>query len=192
MKKLIIIISVLLFNYSFSQEDLIFDGVKVKTSLKVKDGDSKTKLVLNGAGIRDKMWINLYVQALYLKTPSNDAEQILASDETIATRLHITSSLVSKKKLVEALDEGITKSYKGDLSLIRDRLDTFKTFFETQVEKDGYADMIYSEITQTTAVYINKKFIGEVPGKDFRRAVFGIWLEEKCVDKTLKKRLLGI
>lgn len=192
MRKLLVLLGVILFQLSFSQEDMIFDGIKVKTSIKVKDGDSKTKLVLNGAGVRDKMWVNLYVQALYLKEPSNDAQKILDADETIATRLHITSSLVTKKKLIQAIDEGITKSYKGDLSLIRERLDTFMSFFETQLEKEGYADMVYSDVTKTTAVYINKKFIGEVPGTDFRKALFGIWLEQNCVDRTLKKRLLGM
>lgn len=192
MRKLLIILGVVFAQFSSAQEDMIFDGIKVNTSIKVKDGDSKTKLILNGAGIRDKMWVNLYVQALYLKTPSNDAQKILDSDETIATRLHITSSLVTKKKLIQAIDEGITKSYKGDLSLIRERLDIFMSFFETQLEKEGYADMVYSENTQTTAVYINKKFVGEVPGKDFRKALFGIWLEDNCVDRTLKKRLLGM
>ena len=192
MRKLLILFSLLLSISSFSQDDLVFDGVKIKTSIKVDDGDDKTKLILNGAGIRDKMWINLYVQALYLTTKSTDPQMILDADETIATRLHVTSSLVSKKKLIEAIEEGIVKSYKGDLNAIKDRMHTFMGFFETQIEKEGYVDMVYSSNTKNTSVYINKKFIGSVPGKDFRKALFGIWLEENCVDKTLRKRLLGL
>ncbi len=192
MKRFLIVLFVLTINFMYSQEEKEFDGIKIKTSIKVEDGDSKTKLVLNGAGIRDKMWVNLYVQALYVTNLSNDSEEILNSDETIATRLHVTSSLVTKKKLVEALEEGLVKSYKGDINSIRDRLNTFLTFFETQVYKDGYVDMVYSSNTQKTAVYINKKFIGDIPGKDFRKALFGIWLSENCVDKILKKRLLGL
>lgn len=192
MKKILMVLFILLFNLSHSQEDKDFDGIKIKTSIKVEDGDSKTKLVLNGAGIREKMWINLYVQALYLPEYSSDAQKILNSDETIATRLHITSSMVTKKKLIQAIEEGIIKSYKGDLSSIRERLDTFMSFFETQIEKEGYVDMVYSANTGKTAVYINKKFAGDVSGKDFRKALFGIWLEDNCVDKTLRKRLLGI
>ena len=152
MKKLLIILSLFIFHSTYSQDDMFFDGIKVKTSIKVIDGDSKTKLVLNGAGVRDKMWVNLYVQALYLTEPTNDSEKILNSDQTIATRLHITSSLVTKKKLIQAIDEGITKSYKGVLSLIRERLDTFMSFFETQLEKEGYADMVYSEKSDRKSV----------------------------------------
>lgn len=192
MKKILMVLFILLFNLSHSQEDKDFDGIKIKTSIKVEDGDSKTKLVLNGAGIREKMWVNLYVQALYLPEQSNDAEKILESDATIATRLHITSSLVTKKKLIQAMEDGISKSYKGDINLIKELLDTFMSFFETQLDKEGYADMVYSANTEKTAVYLNRKFIGDVPGKDFRKALFGIWLEDNCVDKTLRKRLLGM
>lgn len=192
MKKILMVICILLFNLSHSQDDKEFDGVRIKTWIKVEDGDSKTKLVLNGAGIREKMWINLYVQALYLPEQSNDAQKILNSDETIATRLHLTSSLVTKKKLIQAIEDGIAKSYKGDITLIRERLDTFMSFFEAQLEKEGYVDMVYSSKSEKTGVYINKKFIGDVPGKDFRKAFFGIWLEDNCVDKTLRKRLLGM
>ncbi|MFD2908440.1 chalcone isomerase family protein [Flavobacterium ardleyense] len=192
MKKILIVLLVLVFNFSHSQDEREFDGVKIKTSIRVQDGDSKTKLYLNGAGIREKMWINLYVQALYLTESSDDAQKILASDETIATRLHVTSSLVTKKKLIQAMEDGIEKSYKGDMVLIRERLDTFLSFFEVTVAKDGYVDMVYSAKTEKTAVYVNNKFVGEVPGKDFRTALFGIWLEDKCVDKTLRKRLLGM
>jgi hypothetical protein len=192
MRKFIIVFGIFLTQLSFSQEELVFDGIKVKTSIKVDDGDSKTKLVLNGAGVRDKMWINLYVQALYVLEKTDDPKKILEADQTIATRLHITSSLVSKKKLIQAIEEGVEKSYKGDLNAIRDRLNIFMTFFETQLDKDGYADFVYSSNTKETSVYINKKFIGKVPGQDFRTAFFGIWLADDCVDKTLKKRLLGL
>lgn len=192
MKKILMVMCLLVVHFSQAQDDKEFDGIKVKTSIKVEDGNSKTKLVLNGAGIREKMWINLYVQALYLPEYSTDAQKILNSDETIATRLHITSSMVTKKKLIQAIEDGIVKSYKGDLSLIRERLDIFMSFFEAQLEKEGYVDMVYSANTEKTAVYINKKFAGDVDGKDFRKALFGIWLEDNCVDKTLRKRLLGL
>ncbi len=129
MKKILMVLCLIAVHFSHAQEEKEFDGIKVKTSIKVDDGDSKTKLYLNGAGIREKMWINLYVQALYLKEYSNDSQQILNSNETIATRLHITSSMVTKKKLVQALEDGFVKSYKGDLNQIRERLDKFLTFF---------------------------------------------------------------
>jgi hypothetical protein len=192
MEKLVLALCVFLFQVSFAQDEIEFNGIKVKTSIKVDDGYSKTKLVLNGAGFRDKMWINLYVQALYVVEKTDDGKKILEADQTLATRLYITSSLVSKKKLIVAIEDGVKKSYKGDLYLIRDRLDLLKSFFETNLDKDGYVDFVYSSINKETSVYINKTLIGKVRGKDFKIAFFGIWLSDDCVDKILKKRLLGL
>lgn len=192
MKKIILLLAFLFSFMSYSQnDDLDVDGIKIKKSIKVRDTGGKTKLLLNGYGIRDKMWINLYVQALYLTKKTNNPDEILDSDETIATRLYVTSSLVTREKLIKAIEEGVEKSYKGDISLIRERLDKFMSLFESVTEK-GYVEFVYSKEDVKTYVFINDKLTGEIEGLDFRRALFGIWLEEKAVDRTLKKRLLGL
>lgn len=190
MKKIILLLAFLVSFMSFSQDDLDVDGIKIKKHIKVKDGDKKTKLILNGYGIRDKMWINLYVQALYLVEKSSNPDEILNSPETIATRLYVTSSLVTREKLIKAIEEGMEKSYKGDLEPLRDRLTLFMSFFESVTEK-GYVEFVYSANDKKTYVLINDKLTGEIEGVDFRKALFGIWLEERAVDRTLKKRLLG-
>uniref|UniRef100_UPI004049B5B5 chalcone isomerase family protein n=1 Tax=Flavobacterium sp. TaxID=239 RepID=UPI004049B5B5 len=176
-----------------AQSYVEIDGIKIEKVIKVEDGTGKTKLKLNGYGIRDKMWINLYTQALYLTKNTSSSEKILDSKSSIATRLHVTSSLVSKEKLIKAIEEGVEKSYEGDMEAIRPRLNTLMGFFNQKevLEKNGYVDFVYSEETETLYTYINETLIGEIKGADFRRVLFGIWLEEKCVDKTLKRRLLG-
>ena len=175
---------------AFSQDDLDVDGIKIKKHIKVRDSGGKTKLVLNGYGIRDKMWINLYVQALYLTEKTDDPKKILESDETIATRLYVTSSLVTREKLIKAIEEGIEKSYQSEIEPLRDRMHKFMSFFENVTEK-GYLEFVYSKEDVKTYVFINDKLTGEIEGLDFRKALFGIWLEDRCVDRTLKKRLLG-
>ena len=190
MKKIILLLAFLLSVSAFSQEDLDVDGIKIKKHIKVRDSGGKTKLVLNGYGIRDKMWINLYVQALYLTEKTDDPKKILESDETIATRLYVTSSLVTREKLIKAIEEGIEKSYQSELEPLRERMNKFMSFFESVTEK-GYVEFVYSKEDVKTYVFINDKLTGEIEGLDFRKALFGIWLEDRCVDRTLKKRLLG-
>ncbi|MVO08166.1 chalcone isomerase [Flavobacterium sp. TP390] len=190
MKKIILLLAFLLSVSAFSQDDLDVDGIKIKKHIKVRDSGGKTKLVLNGYGIRDKMWINLYVQALYLTEKTDDPKKILESDETIATRLYVTSSLVTREKLIKAIEEGIEKSYQSELEPLRDRMHKFMSFFENVTEK-GYLEFVYSKEDVKTYVFINDKLTGEIEGLDFRKALFGIWLEDRCVDRTLKKRLLG-
>ena len=113
MKKIILLLAFLVSVMSYSQEDLDVDGIKIKKTIKVRDSGGKTKLFLNGYGIRDKMWINLYVQALYLTEKTDNADKILDSDETIATRLYVTSSLVTREKLIkEILLKTLMRKYK--------------------------------------------------------------------------------
>ena len=176
---------------SYSQDDLDVDGIKIKRTIKVRDTGGKTKLYLNGYGIRDKMWINLYVQALYLDKKTDNPDEILNSKATIATRLYITSTLVTRQKLIKAIEEGMEKSYKGDLEPLRERLNKFMSFFESELKTEGYVEFVYSQNDKKTYVFANDDNIGEIEGEDFRKALFGIWLEERAVDRTLKRRLLG-
>ena len=89
-----------------------------------------------------------------------------------------------------SIEEGIEKSYQSEIEPLRDRMHKFMSFFENVTEK-GYLEFVYSKEDVKTYVFINDKLTGEIEGLDFRKALFGIWLEDRCVDRTLKKRLLG-
>ena len=192
MKQFSIILLVLSFFTANSQTFVELDGVKLPTILKVKEENLKTKLLLNGYGIRDKMWISLYVQALYLTEKSSDPVSILNSNTPMAIKLHVTSSLITRQKLIDALKDGIKKSLTGKMSDIQDKMDTFISYLNKPIKEDDVYDFVYNSNNENLTVYINDEKIGTVNGFAFKRAFFGIWLEEKCADKTLKKRLLGL
>ncbi|MBC7494545.1 MAG: chalcone isomerase family protein [Flavobacterium sp.] len=192
MKQFSIILLVLSFFTANSQTFVELDGVKLPTILKVKEENLKTKLLLNGYGVRDKMWISLYVQALYLTEKSSDPVSILNSNTPMAIKLHVTSSLITRQKLIDALKDGIKKSLTGKMSDIQDKMDTFISYLNKPIKEDDVYDFVYNSNNENLTVYINDEKIGTVNGFAFKRAFFGIWLEEKCADKTLKKRLLGL
>jgi hypothetical protein len=48
-------------------------GVKLPDSVTI--ADTHSTLTLNGAGIRKKLFIKIYVEALYLAQPTKSAEQ---------------------------------------------------------------------------------------------------------------------
>lgn len=192
MKHLNIILLLLSFITASSQTFVELDGVKVPTVLKIKEENLKTKLILNGCGIRDKMWISLYVQALYLTEKSSDPVSILNSNTPMAIKLHVTSSLITRQKLIDALKDGIKKSLTGKMSDIQERMDTFISYLYKPIKENDVYDFVYNNTNENLTVYINDEKIGTVNGFVFKRAFFGIWLEEKCADKTLKKRLLGL
>ncbi|WP_264531426.1 chalcone isomerase family protein [Flavobacterium sp. N502540] len=191
MKKSLLLLT-FLFSIQFStvsaQTQLDINGVTVPRKIEFQ---GKT-LQLNGAGGRSKMWLEVYVQALYLSQLSQDPQFIIDSDTEMAIRIEITSSMVSSGKLTKAMNAGFEKSAASNLNQLRPRIEEFKTFLSDMItEKDVFV-LAYNPLDQTINVYKNEVLKGKIPGFDFKKALFGIWLSDKPVDETLKKHLLGI
>ena len=127
-----------------AQNFIELDGVKIPTTLKIIEDNTKTKLILNGCGIRDKMWISLYVQALYLIEKSSDAIGILNDNSTMAIKLHVTSSLITRQKLVDGLRDGIKKSLTGKMVDIQEQLNLFNSYLYNPIKENDVYDFIYN------------------------------------------------
>lgn len=69
-----------------------------------------TGLQLNGAGIRSKYFIDAYIAAIYLQTPTQDADAIIAADEIQTIRLVVITSLITQDRLLQPMMEGVRKS----------------------------------------------------------------------------------
>jgi hypothetical protein len=191
MKKIILLLTLLLsiqFSTVSAQTQLEVNGVTVPRKIEFQN---KT-LQLNGAGGRSKMWLEVYVQALYLSQLSQDPQFIIDSDTEMAIRIEITSSMVSSNKLTKAMNAGFEKSAGSNLEELRPRIEQFKALLSDAItEKDVFV-LGYNPLDQTINVYKNEVLKGKVSGFDFKKALFGIWLSDKPVDETLKKHLLGI
>jgi hypothetical protein len=193
MKNSITCLLVLLFCFSFSngiaQEKFSVNGVTIPRTIDFEN----QKLQLNGFGSRTKFWTEVYVQALYLTILSEDAKDILDSDTNMGIRLQITSSLVSSQKLSKSLHKGMVKSIgEENLAQFTTQLDLLEKLLnrEATVENDAF-NLLYSSAEKSILVYKNNKLEGKIPGFDFKKAFFGIWLSNTPVDLELKEALLG-
>ena len=147
-------------------------------------------LVLNGAGIRTKLFIKAYVGGLYLKQKSGDAFAIINADETMSIKLHIISKMITGKKMEQATREGFNNSTNGNTATYKDRIDAFVSTFKDNIKIGDVYDIIYTPAEGTKA-YKNKELKCTVQGLDFKKALFGIWLGVKPADKDLKAGMLG-
>jgi hypothetical protein len=191
MKKILLALTLLLslqFSTVSAQTQLEVNGVTVPRKIEVQN---KT-MQLNGAGGRSKMWLEVYVQALYLSQLSQDPKFIIDSDTEMAIRIEITSSMVSSNKLTKAMNAGFEKSAGSNLEELRPRIEQFKTLLSDPITEKDVFILWYNPFDQTVNVIKNEVVKGKVPGFDFKKALFGIWLSDKPVDETLKKHLLGI
>ena len=162
----------------------------VELSEKVNFDESAATLVLNGAGIRKKLFFSIYLASLYLPAETGEVAAILAADEPNRVQMDMLYSKVDKKKLVEAWNEGFAANHSAEaLALLQERITRFNALFETLVSGDR-VQLDYRP-AQGTRVVINGTERGVIPGYDFNRALLKIWLGESPVTPSLKRDLLG-
>jgi hypothetical protein len=147
-------------------------------------------LKLNGAGIRTKFFLNVYVGALYLNEKSSDAETLIAADEAMTIRLYITSSLIDGEKMSEATFDGFVKSTGGKLGPIQKEVESLISAFRDGVEESDVFDLQYVP-GQGISIIRNGKIKAVVAGLEFKKALFGIWLSNDPVQDDLKNGMLG-
>lgn len=191
MKKILLLLTLLLlipFHSSFAQSQVEIDGVIVPRTINFQN---KT-LTLNGVGGRSKMWVEVYVQALYLARLSQDAEYIMDSNTEMSIRIHITSSLVSSGKLTRNFNTGFEKSTGDKFNSLKPKIEALKSMLSDEIVKDDVFNLVYNPVDTSVWVYKNDILKGKIPGIEFKKALFGIWLSDKPVDETLKNNLLGI
>jgi len=161
-------------------------GVKVDAKMSL-EGQS---LVLNGAGTRVKMFMDMYVGALYLEKKSTNASEIMNSKEGAAIKLNIVSGLISSDKMISAINEGFENATGKKTAPLKAKIDKFKGFFKEEIKK-GDVFIIINVPNEGVVVYKNGVKKGSIDGHDFKKALFGIWLCDKPADKDLKDEMLG-
>lgn len=182
-----ILISVL-FCFGAPVNALTLAGVSVNEQ--VQPQGIQQALVLNGAGIRKKFFVKVYVAGLYVPARTQDAQSIINAGAPSRVLMHFVYSEVSKAKLDAAWDDGFEDNLDtAALQALKPRLAQFKSLFRTLVEGDEvWLDYLPN---QGTRVSINGEVQGLVPGADFNAALLSVWLGEEPVTSSLKKGLLG-
>lgn len=164
-------------------------GVFINDEIKTADGQS---LVLNGVGLREKLWVDVYVGSLYLPSKSGDVAEILSKPGPWRVQLDFVYKEVSREKLLKAWREGFEKNQNPEtLKQLQSRIDEFYGYFDTgAVKKDQY---IFDYLpAQGTRISKNQQQLGLIPGEDFKNALLEIWLGNYPADKQLKKGMLGL
>ncbi len=186
MKKLLALcFSIIILSASLCQAKEIA-GVSMPDTLQA-DGQG---LVLNGAGVRTKFFMDMYVGGLYLKQKESNAEKILAADAPMALRLHIISGLITSEKMEAATREGFANAAGGALAPLADRIERFIAVFREKINKEDIFEFAYAP-GAGTKISKNGKLKATIPGADFKKALFGIWLCAKPAQESLKGQMLG-
>ncbi len=187
MKKILSILVLIITLTGFSYAQKTVAGVTMPRKVMI----GKTVLTLNGAGVREKMWIDLYACGLYLKLPNKNAQEIIDADDHCGIKIQIVSGMITGKKMSDAVEEGFKKSTGGKTKELRKKIDSFKEIFSKEEIKEGDIYDIMYVPEKGVVVFKNGKIQPIIEGLEFKKALYGIWLGEEPADDDLKEDLLG-
>lgn len=151
---------------------------------------SDSSLTLNGAGIREKFFLDVYIVALYLPESTSDAGVILGDTGPASVLMHILYGEVSKQKITDGWTDGLEANLSDEKMLaLKPQLDKFNNLFQDLYRGDRIR-IDYIPGTGT-AVSINNERRGIVEGNNFYRSLLRIWIGSKPVTRQLKQEILG-
>ncbi|MGB5473831.1 MAG: chalcone isomerase family protein [Gammaproteobacteria bacterium] len=153
--------------------------------------NSEHALSLNGAGIRKKFFMDIYIGALYLPAVTTDSKAILADSGAASVLMHFVYKEVSKDKIVDGWNDGLRENLSStEFQALSGKLEKFNALFKAV--RNGDTIRIDYNPAIGTEVRINDEWRGSVEGNDFFRALLKIWIGEHPVSSSLKKGMLGI
>jgi len=145
-------------------------------------------LVLNGAGLRKKLFIKVYVGALYLPQRSADAAAILGADAPWKVTMTFKRD-VDHEKIVGAFREGFEKNSPGELPQHLASLEAWEAILSDL--KEGQALAITYAPGEGTTLTAPDGRTAVVPGQAFGAAILRNWLGPHPADDGLKSAMLG-
>jgi hypothetical protein len=162
-------------------------GVRIDDRAKAGNSD----LVLNGAGVRTRIFFKVYVGALYLPKKTNSAAAIIDSKEPRRVALHMMRDL-DADSLFGALLEGLKNNHgEADLAKLKPDTDQFERIMRA-IGNAKTGDVIGIDLSSDgLSVSFNGQARGSVASEAFAKALLRVWLGEKPADSDLKRAMLG-
>lgn len=143
-------------------------------------------LVLNGMGLRTKMFFKIYVGGLYLEKKSDDAAAVIQTDEAKRVVMEFIYSEVTRDQMVESFTEGFSGNAPD---APKAQVSEFLAAIEP-MQKGEQMAVTYLPGTGTTLSIKGKDKL-TIPGQAFAKALFSVWFGKKPPTSGLKNGMLG-
>lgn len=172
-----------LFLYSLLYANLA--GVSMPDTVQTQSG----RLVLNGMGLREKFWVDVYVAGLYLTEKESNPQRIISARQPKRIHTKFIFPSVPKKKMQDTLSENLSNN--PDISdktqvKIKQCLIMMEDFSEGDEIIFDYAPNL------GTTIFVKGTNKGTIKGDDFMEAIFSIYLGSQPASEDLKHGLLGV
>ena len=162
------------------------------SGVKLEEQIQPGNLILNGAGLRKRLFFKVYAIGLYLPKKTGDAEEAVASPGPKRVAIHMLRN-VGAAEFSEALAEGIRANHsEAEAKALEPRVQALAALMaELQEAKKGMAIALDLKGDETHLLVDGKARGRPIAGEDFYRALLRIWLGPQPVQDDVKKALLG-
>lgn len=161
-------------------------GVKLEDKASV----GGQELVLNGAGIRTKFFVKVYVGSLYVPAKANTPAAVLAQGPR-RVQLNMLRD-VGADQMVEALVDGVNQGNPpAEVAAVKAQTDELAKIMKSIGELKQGNVLVFDFVDDATKVSLNGAAKGSIPGAAFNKALTNAWLGDNPVQGDLKKAMLG-
>jgi len=160
-------------------------GVKVDDKIRL----GATELTLSGAGLRKRLFFDVYVIGLYVAERKAD---LIGQGGPKRVAIHMLRD-VGAGQFTGALVDGINANHgEAESKALEPRVKELVSIMaEMKEAKKGMAIALDWTGSGTQVVIDGKPAGKPIAGEDFYRALLRIWLGDKPVQADLKKALIG-
>lgn len=154
--------------------------------------DTDGRLVLNGAGVRQRFVFDVYALGLYLPAKKSAAAEAIGAAGPKRILIHMLRD-VAADQFSGALMDGLKDNVpEAELKALDPRVRQLNDLMLSFKEAKKGMRITLDWTDAGTVVSADGKAAGApIPGEDFYRALLKIWLGERPVQPDLKKALLG-
>lgn len=164
-------------------------GVKLEDKAKVGNAE----LILNGAGLRTKVFFKVYVIGLYLPAKAVTGTEVLSQKGNKRAHLTLVRD-VGPEDFSDALIDGLkNNSGEAEFAAMKPRIDQFRQSIIAagEVKSGSVVHLDYLPEGGTRLTIGGKQLGQDIPGEDFYNALLRIWIGDKPIQDNLKEALLG-
>lgn len=164
-------------------------GVKFDDKAAVGAGDT----VLNGAGLRNRVFFKVYAIALYLPQKVTGTADALAAKGPKRIAI-VTLRDLTAEQFVDALLEALKKNHdEATLAVLQPKIEQFRSTMLSigSAPEKSVVNLDWLPGTGTRLSFNGTQKGSDIAGEDFYNALLRIWLGDKPAQDDLKDKLLG-
>jgi hypothetical protein len=159
--------------------------------------DDKRSVPFRNYAVFAPVSFSLYAIGLYVAGSETDNMKLKNADEPMAIQLVSLYRRLKMNTLMDELRRGFSYGMDHDkkfLKTIQERIDDFvKLLGNTGKNPRKYNTITFLYVPKEgTHVSFRDEYLGTIPGHDFKKALFGIWLNNNCANDELRDRMIRI